>query len=206
MNAKRGYYSLVQFCPNPARAEAVNVGVILFCPEAGFLAARTSAGARAAAKLVGREGVDPAELEAAKQAIIAPGLHLAFANNQTVTLDGRTIAGETARRDIRVCGAGAFVVLKALAFHIRGEKKDAYDLFYLLRNYGGGVADVAAQLRPLIKDVSTKKALAYMREDFQESESIGPRRVAEFLFGRPEVDTQADALGFVRRLLAECRA
>jgi hypothetical protein len=57
----------------------------------------------------------------------------------------------------------------------------------------------------LIKDASAKKALAYLREDFQESESIGPRRVAEFLFGRPEVDTQADALGFVRQLLAECR-
>ena len=81
-------------------------------------------------------------------AIIAPGLHLAFENNQTLTLDGRTIVGETARRDIRVCGAGAFVVLKALAFHIRGENKDAYDLSYLLRNYGRGVSDVAAQLRP----------------------------------------------------------
>jgi hypothetical protein len=47
-------------------------------------------------------------------AIIAPGLHLAFRNNQVATLDGRTIIGETAKRDIRVCGAGAFVVLKAL--------------------------------------------------------------------------------------------
>jgi|ERR1043166_4273669 hypothetical protein len=138
-------------------------------------------------------------------AIIAPGLHLAFTNNQTVTLDGRTIAGETARRDIRVCGAGAFVVLKALAFHIRGENKDAYDLFYLLRNYGRGVADVAAQLRPLLADASAKKALAYLQEDFKDSETIGPRRVAEFLFGRPEVDTQADALGFVRQLLTECK-
>ena len=138
-------------------------------------------------------------------AIIAPGLHLAFTNNQTVTLDGRTIAGETARRDIRVCGAGAFVVLKALAFHIRGENKDAYDLFYLLRNYGRGVADVAAQLRPLLADASATKALAYLREDFQDSETIGPRRVAEFLFGRPEADTQADALGFVRQLLVECK-
>lgn len=138
-------------------------------------------------------------------AIIAPGLHLAFTNNQTVTLDGRTIAGETARRDIRVCGAGAFVVLKALAFHIRGENKDAYDLFYLLRNYGSGVADVAAQLRPLLADASAKKALAYLQEDFKDSDTIGPRRVAEFLFGRPEVDTQADALGFVRQLLADCK-
>jgi len=72
-------------------------------------------------------------------AIIAPGLHLAFKNNQFVILAGQTIAGETVGewREVRVCGAGRPSRFKALAFHIRGENKDAYDLFYLLRNYGG---------------------------------------------------------------------
>lgn len=69
MNAKRGYYSLIQFCPDPSRAEAVNVGIALFCPDAGFLGARTAAGNRAAAKLVGRSGFDRAALNAAKRAI-----------------------------------------------------------------------------------------------------------------------------------------
>lgn len=139
-------------------------------------------------------------------AIIAPGLHLAFKNNQTVRLSGRTIVGETASRDICVCGAGAFVVLKALAFHIRGENKDAYDLFYLLRNYGRNIADVTAQLRPLLSDTKTQEALGYLRADFQEPEAVGPRRVAEFLYGRSDVETQADAVGFVRQLLAQCEA
>jgi hypothetical protein len=40
-------------------------------------------------------------------AIIAPGLHLAFQNNRTATLSGKTIAGEAATRDIQVCGAGS---------------------------------------------------------------------------------------------------
>ena len=53
-------------------------------------------------------------------AIIAPGLHLAFKNNRKVTLSGKTIVGEIAEREICVCGAGAFVALKALTFHIRG--------------------------------------------------------------------------------------
>ena len=78
-------------------------------------------------------------------AIIAPGLHLAFQDYRIVTLDGVTVTGERARREIHVCDAGAYVVLKALAFRIRGENKDAYDLFYLLRNYGDGVKDVAAR-------------------------------------------------------------
>jgi hypothetical protein len=139
-------------------------------------------------------------------AIIAPGLHLAFKNNRKVTLSGKTIVGETAERVIRVCGAGAFVVLKGLAFHIRGENKDAYDLFYLLRNYGRGVSDVVAELRPLFPDESAARALEYLRADFKDSESIGPRRVAEFLYGRTDANTQADAVGFVRQLLDECKA
>ena len=137
-------------------------------------------------------------------AIIAPGLHLAFKNNQTVSLAGRTITGETATRRIRVCGPGAFVVLKALAFHIRGENKDAYDLFYLLRNYGRNVSDVAVELHPLLPDASAAKALEYLRADFPDAEAIGPRRVAEFLYGRTDPDTQADAVGFVRQILQAC--
>jgi hypothetical protein len=138
-------------------------------------------------------------------AIIAPGLHLAFKNNQRVTLNGPTIVGETATRDIWVCGAGAFVILKALAFHIRGENKDAYDLFYLLRNYGRGVLDVVAELRPLLADASAVKAMEYLRGDFQNSDATGPRRTAEFLYGRPDADTQADAVGIVRQLLDKCK-
>jgi hypothetical protein len=140
-------------------------------------------------------------------AIIAPGLHLAFKNDRMVTLSGKTIIGERVEpgRDIRVCGAGAFIILKALAFRIRGENKDAYDLFYLLRNYGRGVSDVVAELRPLLADASATKAMEYLRGDFQDPDSTGPRRVAEFLYGRPDADTQADAVGFVRQLLEECK-
>jgi hypothetical protein len=138
-------------------------------------------------------------------AIIAPGLHLAFKNNRKVTLSGKTILGETAEREICVCGAGAFVVLKALAFHIRGENKDAYDLFYLLRNYGRGVADVAAELQGLLSDASAEKAMECLRGDFKDADSTGPRRAAEFLFGQPDAATQADAVGFVKQLLVECK-
>lgn len=45
-------------------------------------------------------------------AIIAPGLHLAFQNRRKITNKGETNLGESASRDIWVCGAGALVVLK----------------------------------------------------------------------------------------------
>ena len=127
-------------------------------------------------------------------AIIAPGLHLAFRNNQVVTLDGRTIIGETAKRDIRVCGAGAFVVLKALAFHIRGENKDAYDLFYLLRITGAAFRNVAAQFHPFLPDASAVKAMECLQADFNDSESIAGRG------GLQSFSTEGDRTRTVRRM------
>ena len=97
------------------------------------------------------------DLEADLAAVIAPGLHLAFRDRQKVMLSGSTIHGEQAARAIWVCGPGAYVVLKALAFDRRGENKDAYDLYYLIRNYGSGVSDVAARLRPLLGDRLPRK-------------------------------------------------
>lgn len=33
MTTRPGYYCLVQFCPNPSRLEAANLGVLVYCPE-----------------------------------------------------------------------------------------------------------------------------------------------------------------------------
>ena len=44
MSRIEGYYSVIQYCPDAAREEAANVGVVLLCPEIGFLKVRTTAG------------------------------------------------------------------------------------------------------------------------------------------------------------------
>jgi len=40
MSSTKGYYSIIQYCPDPSRLEAVNIGVALFCPGLGFLKAQ----------------------------------------------------------------------------------------------------------------------------------------------------------------------
>jgi hypothetical protein len=134
-------------------------------------------------------------------AVIAPGLQLAFRDRIRLSLSGRTIVGEDATREIWVCGPGAFVVLKALAFDLRGENKDAYDLFYVLRNYGTSLEDVARHMRPLLEDENATKAIEILRRDFLKANGVGPRRVAEFQAGRPDEAIQADVVGFVGDLL-----
>lgn len=136
--------------------------------------------------------------------VITPGLHLAFRDRERIPLSGSTIRGERATRHVWVCGPGAYVVLKALAFHQRGDKKDAYDLYYIVRNYGAGVDDVASRLGPLLEDPFAKDAVEILRNDFQEHDGLGPRRVAEFIRGAADDEIQADVVGFIGRLLAQC--
>lgn len=145
------------------------------------------------------------DIESDFAAIITPGLKLAFQDRRRVRITGRTIFGEKAAREVWICGPGAFVVLKALAFSGRGENKDAYDLYYVVRNFGAGVEDVAVSLRPLLHDADAQRAMQVLRDDFLDHDGVGPHRVAEFMQGAPDDEIQSDVVGFVKALLERCR-
>ena len=121
-----------------------------------------------------------------------------------ITLEGYTILGENAKRDVYVCGPGAFVVLKALAFRKRGENKDAYDLYYHIRNYGSSVEDIAEALKPLLHEKKAKEAIKILNDDFTSNDSVGAVRVARFITGGTDETIQAEVAGFVRNLLELC--
>lgn len=150
------------------------------------------------------KGGELRHIESNFAAVITPGLRLAFQDRQKVSLEGLTLLGERASRDILVCGPGAFVVLKALAFELRGENKDAYDLYFVIRNYGRGVGDVCSCLGPILKEEETQRALEILSRNFSDPDAVGPSRVAQFMYRGPNADLQADVVGFVRDLLARC--
>jgi hypothetical protein len=142
-------------------------------------------------------------LEEDFSAIITPGLHLAFDDCVSIELDGTTILDETATRNVQVCGVGAFIILKALAFASRGENKDAYDLYYVVRNYGDGVGDVAHGVRKHLEETLAQKALDIICENFLNIDATGPSRVADFLYRRRDDATQAEVVAWMSDLLAE---
>lgn len=134
-------------------------------------------------------------------AIITGGLSLVMKDRRRIAFRGRTILNEQASRKLWVCGPGSFVVLKALAFRGRGENKDAYDLFYMLRNFGQGVDEVASSLRQLGPSPEVESALRIIRDDFIHPESLGPCRVAAFLHGHAMDETQAEVAALALDLL-----
>jgi hypothetical protein len=93
--------------------------------------------------------------------------------------------------------------MKALAFRARGKNKDAYDLTYVLQNYEGGVTAVAQRLAALRGADETAQALKNLDEDFGSVDSVGPRRVSEFLHSQRNNVVEADAWGAVRDLMEE---
>lgn len=139
-------------------------------------------------------------LEKGFAAIITPGLDLAFQDVQVVELAGELPSGGTAVRTIQACGPGAFIVLKALAFDTRGKPKDAYDLYYVLRNHPEGVERIGQRIRSFGDRPKVHEAMAVLQRDFVRVDAVAPVRVAEFL-GGPDDALQADVAGFCRRLL-----
>jgi hypothetical protein len=67
--ATKGYYSLIQYCPDLGRLEAANVGVLLFCPERQFLKALTTRNNSRIIRFFGSDGHDWVRINAFKNGL-----------------------------------------------------------------------------------------------------------------------------------------
>ena len=65
----KGYYSLIQYCPDLGRMEAANIGVLLFCPEQRFLKAVTAGSNSRIRQFFGSEGHDWIRINAFKKGL-----------------------------------------------------------------------------------------------------------------------------------------
>jgi hypothetical protein len=138
-----------------------------------------------------------------------PGIELsqrtqfAFRDREKVDISGTCLAGRERCVSIWVCGPGSYIVIKTLMFAQRRFSKDAYDLFYVLRNYGAGVQEVASRLAPLLHGShEARQVIDILQSDFADVNGDGAIAVSLFLHGRQDKDVQADVAGFTARLLA----
>ena len=81
--ASPGYYCLVQFRPDPAAMEAINQGVLLFCPEQEFIECRCSKSTRRLERAFGRKSFVPDQVRRAAQ-VIADRISREKANFKTI--------------------------------------------------------------------------------------------------------------------------
>lgn len=70
MTIQRGYYSVLQFCPDPARFEVANLGVALLCPDQNFFQARVTGGNERVTHFFDRSHYDIPRLNSYKAGLV----------------------------------------------------------------------------------------------------------------------------------------
>lgn len=69
MQGHKGYYSLIQYCPDLGRRESVNIGVLLLCPELSFMKALTDVELRRVCDCFAPTDAERREVEAMRESI-----------------------------------------------------------------------------------------------------------------------------------------
>lgn len=133
----------------------------------------------------------------------ADGADLATHFYQMVAVSGSMPAGGTNRVEIAVCSIPALLAMKGYAIEHRHKQKDAYDIYYCIRNYPGGVQALADACKSVLEQKSGDAGYRFIAGKFETSESYGPTSVrlfvqeTEVLGERTPEQWQQDAFGQV---------
>lgn len=128
---------------------------------------------------------------------------LALRFYQMVAIEGPMPDGGRNRVEVAVASIPALLAMKGAAIHNRQKQKDAYDIYYSIRNYPGGAKALAEACRPLLEHEEAVTGYKWIAEKFESFDSFGPTCVRHFvedshIIGERTADAwQQDAFGQV---------
>ena len=137
----------------------------------------------------------------------ADGADLALRFNQLVAVRAAMPEGGMNTVEIAVCSIPALLAMKGFALQKRYKQKDAYDIYYCIRNYPGGIDVLAKDCRPILALPSGAEGYGYIAAKFDSPGGFGATCVKNFvaesdtLGGRTPDQWQQDAFGQVDALL-----
>lgn len=137
----------------------------------------------------------------------ADGADLALKFAEMVAIEGTMPRGGINRVEIAIASIPALLAMKGHAVGKRDKPKDAYDIYYCIRNFPQGIEALAAQCVPLLAEKSGAEGFQYIADKFQSFEHTGPVNVRAFVTGtqalgeRSEDQWQQDAFGQVAAFL-----
>jgi hypothetical protein len=111
----------------------------------------------------------------------ADGADLAMRFYQMVAVAGPMPDGGTNRVEIAVCSIPALLAMKGHAVAGRYKQKDAYDIYYCVRNFPGGPEMLAETCKPLLEHASGIEGYTHIANKFQDVDDFGPTCVRRFV-------------------------
>jgi hypothetical protein len=110
----------------------------------------------------------------------ARGCDLAFDLPREVAVEGELPDGRKDTVAFQVASVVAFLVMKGMALDARLKEKDAYDIWYCLRNYPGGIDALSSEFAPHLHHGLVREGLARIARHFASETHVGPVSVANF--------------------------
>jgi hypothetical protein len=110
----------------------------------------------------------------------ARGCDLAFDQNFSVTLSSRMPDGAKNEVTIRIAEIVPFLVMKGMALWDRYKEKDAYDIYFAILYYPGGVQKLVSVFDSFKSNKLIREGLGKIRTKFKDVESPGPVWVTNF--------------------------
>jgi hypothetical protein len=110
----------------------------------------------------------------------ARGCDLAFDQNFSVTLFSRMPDGAKNEVTIKIAEIVPFLVMKGMALWDRYKEKDAYDIYFAILYYPGGVQKLVSVFQPFKSNKLVREGLSKIRTKFKDVESPGPVWVTNF--------------------------
>jgi hypothetical protein len=108
------------------------------------------------------------------------GCDLAFDMVQEVTVVGDLPGGGVDTVSVRVASVVPFLIMKGMALDERLKEKDAWDIYFCLLHYPGGIAALAEAFRPHLEHGLIREGIEKIRKHFSSLNHIGPKFVADF--------------------------
>ena len=110
----------------------------------------------------------------------ARGCDLAFDQNFSFTLSKTMPDGAKNEVTIRIADIVPFLVMKGMALWDRYKEKDAYDIYFAILYYPGGIKKLVSVFQPYKSNKLIREGLSKIRTRFKDVESPGPVWVTNF--------------------------
>jgi len=108
------------------------------------------------------------------------GCDLAFNNPIELTIEGNLPGGAKDSVVLKVASIVSFLIMKAIVLDDRLKEKDAYDIYYCLKQYSDKIEDLVAEFEPHLENSLIQEGLAKLAKNFETVDHTGPKFVAAF--------------------------
>jgi len=111
----------------------------------------------------------------------ARGCDLAFEHNITLSVKSIMPDGVENEVNIKVASIVPFIVMKGMALWQRMKEKDAYDIYFTILHYPGGINAIVEVFKSVNNNKLVKEGLGKILAKFSSINSVGPTWLVKFL-------------------------